>query len=41
MVEIGAIPVFMRTRRNIEPYSPLNPTKVGFIFIGPNHGYII
>ena len=21
---------------NIEPYSPLNPTKAGFIFIGPN-----
>ena len=36
MVEIGAIPVFMRTRRNIEPYSPLKPTKVGFIFIGSN-----
>ena len=30
------IPVFMRTRLNIEPYSPLKPTKVGFIFIGPN-----
>ena len=28
--------VFMRTRLNIEPYSPLKPTKVGFIFIGPN-----
>ena len=26
----------MRTRRNIEPYSPLKPTKVGFILIGPN-----
>ena len=36
MVGIGAFPVFMRTRRNIEPYSPLNPTKVGFILIGPN-----
>ena len=35
MVGIGAFPVFMRTRRNIEPYSPLKPTKVGFIFIGP------
>ena len=23
-------------RLNIEPYSPLKPTKVGFIFIGPN-----
>ena len=39
MVGIGAFPVFMRTRRNrrnIEPYSPLKPTKVGFIFIEPN-----
>ena len=36
MVGIGAFPVFMRTRRNIEPYSPLKPTKVGFIFIGLN-----
>ena len=36
MVGIGAFPVFMRTRRNNEPYSPLKPTKVGFIFIGPN-----
>ena len=36
MVGIGAFPVFMRTRGNIEPYSPLKPTKVGFIFIGPN-----
>ena len=35
MVGIGSFPVFMRTRRNIEPYSPLKPTKVGFIFIGP------
>ena len=26
----------MRTRLNIEPYSPLKPTKVGFIFIGSN-----
>ena len=26
----------MRTRFNIEPYSPLKPTKVGIIFIGPN-----
>ena len=26
----------MRARLNIEPYSPLKPTKVGFIFIGPN-----
>ena len=36
MVEIGAFRVFRRTRLNIEPYSPLKPTKVGFIFIGPN-----
>ena len=36
MVEIGAFRVFMRTRLNIKPYSPLKPTKVGFIFIGPN-----
>ena len=36
MVGIGASPVFIRTRRNIESYSPLKPIKVGFIFIGPN-----
>ena len=36
MVGIGAFRVFMRTRLNIEPYSPLKPTRVGFIFIGPN-----
>ena len=36
MVEIGAFRVFMRTKLNIEPYSPLKPTKVGIIFIGPN-----
>jgi len=36
MEGIGAFQVFMRTRLNIEPYSLLNPTKVGFIFIGPN-----
>ena len=36
MVGIGAFRVFKRTRLNIEPYSPVNPTKVGFIFIGPN-----
>ena len=36
MVRIGALRVLMRTRLNIEPYSPLKPTKVGFIFIGPN-----
>ena len=37
MVGMGAFPVFMRTRLNIEPYSPLKPNKVGFIFIGPNY----
>ena len=36
MVGIGAFPVFMRKRRNIEPYSSLKPIKVGFIFIGLN-----
>ena len=36
MVEIGAFRVFMKTLLNIEPYFPLKPTKVGFIFIGPN-----
>ena len=36
MVGIGAFRIFMRTRRNIEPYSQLKPTKVGFIIIGPN-----
>ena len=36
MVGIGASRVFMRTRLNIEPYSLLKPTKVGFIFIGLN-----
>ena len=36
MVEIGAFRVLMRTRLNIEPYSPLKQTKVGFIFIGPD-----
>jgi len=35
MEGIGAFPVFMRTRLNMEPYSPLKPTKVGFILIGP------
>ena len=28
--------IFIRTRSNIESYSPLKPIKVGFIFIGPN-----
>ena len=32
MLGIGAFRVFM-TRLNIEPYSPLKPTEVGFIFI--------
>jgi len=36
MVGIGAFLVFKRTRRNIEPYSPLKPTKDGFIFMGLN-----
>ena len=36
MVGIGAFRDLMRIRLNIEPYSPLKPTKVGFIFIGPN-----
>ena len=36
MVGIGAFTVFIRTRLNIEPYSPLKPTKVGFILVGPN-----
>ena len=36
MVGIGAFRVFLRTRLNIEPYYPLNTTKFGFIFIGPN-----
>ena len=36
MIRICAFRLLMRTRLNIEPYSPLKPTKVGFIFIGPN-----
>ena len=38
MVGIGAFRfrVLMRTRLNIEPYFPLKPSGVGFIFIGPN-----
>ena len=36
MLGIGAFRVFMGTRLNIEPYSPLKPIKVGFIFIRPN-----
>ena len=36
MSGIAAFRVLMRTRLNIEPYSPLKPTKVGFVFIGPN-----
>ena len=30
MVGIGAFRGFLRTRLNIEPYSPLKPTKVVF-----------
>ena len=33
MVGIDAFWVFMRTILKIEPYSPLKPTKVSFIFI--------
>ena len=36
MIGIGAVRVLMRTRLNIEHYSPPKPTKVGIIFIGPN-----
>ena len=36
MVGFDAFCVFMRTILNIEPYSLLKPTKVGFIFIGLN-----
>ena len=36
MVGIDTFRVFMSTILNIEPYSPLKPTKVGFIFIRPN-----
>ena len=37
MVGIGGFRVFMRTRLNIEPFSPLKPTmERRFIFIGPN-----
>ena len=36
MVGIGAFPVLMRTRRNIEPYSSTKTNQVGFILIGPN-----
>ena len=34
MVGIGVFRVFKRTRLNIESYSPLKPTKLGFILIG-------
>ena len=33
MVGIGVFRGFMRTRLNIEPDSPIKPTKVGFILI--------
>ena len=36
MEGIGAFRVVLRTRLNIELYSPLKPSKVVFIFIGPN-----
>ena len=36
MLSIRAFRVFIKTRFDIEPYSPLKRTKVGFIFIGPN-----
>jgi len=36
MVGIIAFQVLMRICLNIEPYSPLKPTKVGIIFLGPN-----
>ena len=37
MLRIDAFRVLMRTRLNIDPYSPLKPTKVGFISLhGPN-----
>ena len=36
MAGIAAFRGFMRTILNIEPYSPLKPIKVGFIFIGLN-----
>ena len=36
MLRIYAFRVYMRTILNIEPYSPLKPNKVGFIFMGPN-----
>ena len=34
MVGIDAFLVFMRTIPNIEPYSPLKPTKVGLFSLG-------
>jgi len=34
MVGIGGFQAFMRTILNVEPYSPLNPTKVGFSSLG-------
>ena len=36
MVGIGALRGLKRTRLINEPDFPLKPTKVGFIFIGPN-----
>ena len=34
MVGIGAFLVLITTRLNIGPYSPIKPTKVGFISLG-------
>ena len=36
MEGIGAFRVFYENKTSKEPYSPLKPTKVGFIFIEPN-----
>ena len=36
MVKIGGFLGLIRIRLNIETYSPLKPTNVGYIFIGPN-----
>jgi len=37
MVEIDTFRVFMRIILNIEPYSPVKATKVGFIFREPKY----
>ena len=36
MVGIGTFRVLIKTRLNMDPYSSLKPTKVGFIFISSN-----